>query len=285
MNTEPLLVGCGEWGFRELPVEKHFEIAQRFGFKFLEFGIGGNFPGRLSGTLSESEIDAFRALGKKYGLHTPFCCIENDFTLPDEVDHATMLRKTLGEIELAAKLGATHVRLFAGFTPAAHMTEEIWVRLLDAFQQSQALCTRLGLKIAIETHGKITMRNRAAFHEPTVSTDRSSLQRLLPSLPPEVGFNFDPGNLKAVAPVDRSLCLDLLNDRINYCHLKDWKRNGDGWIATAIGDDDLDYAPILKRMKFSGVYLIEYEPTHDVEEGIARSLTYLKKIGIPYRFQ
>jgi len=285
MSNSPLLIGCGEWGFRELPMEKHFEISQRFGFKYLEFGIGGDFPGRLRPDLSRDEISAFRAWGSQYDQATPFCCIENDFTRPDAAEHTAIVKKTLEEIQLAAELGATHVRLFAGFTPASEMNEAIWVRLIDAFQKCQTRCTELGLKIAIETHGKITMSNGAAFHEPTVSTDRSSLQRLLRDLPPEVGFNFDPGNLKAVAPEDDRYCLDLINDRINYCHLKDWKRHAGGWTAVAIGDDDLDYAALLRQTEFAGVYLIEYEPTEDVEAGIARSLAYLKSAGIDYRFQ
>lgn len=285
MKPHPLLIGCGEWGFRELPIEQHFEISHRFGFKYLEFGIGGDFPGRLPAELSRDEIAAFRALGAKYDQLTPFCCIENDFTLANANEHGGMVRKTLGEIQLASELGASHVRLFAGFTPAAEMNDAIWSRLIDAFQKCQNLCTQLGLKIAIETHGKITMAGGAAFHEPTVSTDRPALQRLLRELPPEIGFNFDPGNLKAVAPEDDRYGLDLINDRINYCHLKDWKRHAGGWTAVAIGDDDLDYAALLKRTKFSGVYLIEYEPTEDVEAGIARSLAYLQRAGIAFRFQ
>ena len=33
-------IGCGEWGFRHLPMREHFEIARDFNFKWLEFGIG-----------------------------------------------------------------------------------------------------------------------------------------------------------------------------------------------------------------------------------------------------
>ena len=32
-------VGCGEWGFRDLPMEDHFRIAQKFGFAYLESWI------------------------------------------------------------------------------------------------------------------------------------------------------------------------------------------------------------------------------------------------------
>ena len=52
-----MLVGCGEWGFREMPMEKHFEICRDFGFHWLEFGIGGGQTGRLPENPSQQDID------------------------------------------------------------------------------------------------------------------------------------------------------------------------------------------------------------------------------------
>ena len=94
----------------------------------------------------------------------------------------------------------------------------------------------------------------------------------------------NPGNIKAVRPQDPTCCLDVIDERINYCHLKDWRRLGEGWVATAIGEDDLDYAALLGRMSFDGVYLIEYEPTHDVVDGIRRSLAHLDQVAPGWTF-
>jgi len=277
-------IGCGEWGFRELPVAEHFRIAREFGFRTLEFGIGGGQPGRLPTELNDRQIAEFRALATQHGIATPGCCLENDFTLTDAAAQRHMIAETLRQIQLAHRCGARQVRLFAGFTPATQMTELIWQRLLKAFSDADALCAKLGLTIAIETHGRITQRDGAAVHEHTVSTEPAALKRLLRELPPRVGFNWDPGNLKAVAPDDRRCALPLLNGRINYSHLKDWRRHGPGWIACAIGDDDLDYAPLLREVEFNGVFLIEYEPTHDPVDGIKRSLDYLRGLGLELEF-
>ncbi|MDH3585225.1 MAG: sugar phosphate isomerase/epimerase [Phycisphaerae bacterium] len=281
-----MIVGCGEWGFRDLPLADHFEIAARLGFRTLEFGIGGGQTGRLPEQPGPQDIDHLRSLADRFQIRTPFCCIENDFTLPDAAAHAEMVAKVLDQLEVAADCEATHVRLFAGFTPAEEMTESIWQRMTDAFEISQAACADLGLQIAIETHGAITFGpDGSARHRHTVSTDPASLKRLIDELPLEVGFNYDPGNLKAVNPMDRTCQLDLLNSRTNYCHLKDWNPSGEGWVACAIGDDDLDYRPILQGMDFNGVYLIEYEPVGDVEAGIQRSLAYLRDVVSEVRFE
>jgi sugar phosphate isomerase/epimerase len=283
--NKTLFVGCGEWGFRNLPVEEHFEIAKRLGFRHLEFGIGGDFPGRLSSRLRPDEVVAFRELSASFQIAATQCCLENDFTLPNPAEHREMLERTTREIALAARLGAKQIRLFAGFTPVTEMTEALWQQLLEAFRICQDLCHSLGLTIAIETHGRIRVEDGACHHEHTVSTDPDSLRRLLRDLPPEVGFNFDPGNLKAVAPSDLTYGLPILGERITYCHLKDWRRKGSGWEAVAIGDDDLDYGHLLPQMSYEGMYLIEYEPTEDVEAGIVRSLKYLKGLGFVLRFE
>jgi sugar phosphate isomerase/epimerase len=259
-------------------------LAAKFGFRTLEFGLGGGQPGRLPAEPSAHEIADFRALAARYAIATPGCCLENDFSLPDPAAHAAMLAVTLRQIHAAAGCGARQVRLFAGFTPAADLTPAIWDRMLGAFHTANELCAGLGLTIAIETHGRITMHNGAAHHEHTASTDPAALQRLLRELPPRVGFNWDPGNLKAVAPADRLCALPLLDERITYCHLKDWRRQSAGWVACAIGDDDLDYGLLLRRVHYDGVYLIEYEPTHDPEDGIRRSLDYLRRLGFELEF-
>lgn len=274
-----MIVACGEWGLRELGMEEHFRFCRKLGFHFLEIGIGGQEAGRLKAGMNDKEVSAFLQLRDKYGIETPFCMLENDFTLPDEGEHRRQLHDTLESLHLAKKLGARIVRLFAGFTPADELNEAIWKRLLGALKDCDEVCRGLDLKISLETHGKVTESHGVFYHVQTVSTDRTCLRRLCEEMPENIGFCYDPGNMRAVDPEDDRYALDLIDDRINYCHLKDWRPKADGWYPGAPGDDELDYASLLPKISYEGPYAIEYEPTEDVEDGFRRGLEYLRRIG------
>jgi len=277
-----LRVGCGEWGFRNLPMQEHFEMAAGFGFDELEFGIGGGQTGRLSEAPEADEIAAFRELAASSGIATPGCCIENDFTLPEAAAHAAAVEKALAQSRAAAECGAKQVRFFAGFTPSAEMTDAIWKRLLEALVACDRELERLGLAMAIETHGAIRWNaDGSATHIHTVTTHRDGLARLLAELPARIGFNYDPGNIRAAEPSDPRCAVDLLAGRITYCHLKDWVRTGAGWTAAAVGDpsDGIDWADLLPKTGYTGTYLIEYEPLADTRAGIDRSLAHLREAG------
>jgi sugar phosphate isomerase/epimerase len=274
-----IILGCGEWGFRNRQIPEYFETATALGFRHFEFGIGGGWPGRLPEAPTPADVAAFRRLAERYAATTRYCCIENDFTRPDAAVHDAQVRKALAQLAPAADCGAQVVRLFAGFTPAEQITEPVWARLLGALQTCATSAASRGMTIAIETHGAVTtLPDGSLAHQHTVTTRRDWLQRLVREMPAQVGFNYDPGNLKAADPSDHRYAADLLAGRIRYCHLKDWRRVGSGWVACAPGDDSIDYDRLLPVAGFDGVYLIEYEPLEDTVDGLERSLAYLRRI-------
>ncbi|SMG40916.1 sugar phosphate isomerase/epimerase family protein [Arenibacter troitsensis] len=275
-------IGLGWWGFRELPFEEHLNICNQFGFKILEIGIGDELPSTFSIGLDETVIGKSMSLASRFGIKLPYATVENDFTLTNLEDHNNMIEHVYNAIEQAALFKVSHIRLFVGFMPAEDITNKIYFQVIDAMKRCSQICREYDISISIETHGRIIHKNGIAFHYNTMSTDPKFLERLMRDLPGNVGFNYDPGNIKAVRPADKTYCLDIINERINYCHLKDWKRKQGGWEAVAIGDGDLDYTRIFEKMKFDGIYLIEYEPVQDLKNGISRSLNYLDNIGVNY---
>lgn len=274
-----ITVGCGWWGFRELPFEAHLARCVSFGFRTLEIGIGNEFVATFPMDTDRDQVAAARSEANAAGISLAFATAENDFTLSDAEAHRSMCEHALRVVDIASLFGVSHLRLFAGFTPAKDVTDRLYVQLIDAFKLVAERCAPYGIAISVETHGKITWRNGVAFHENTVTTDPHFLERLMVDLPDNVGFNYDPGNIKAVWPDVSDCFLSILGDRINYCHLKDWVARDGGWVAAAIGDGTLDYGKLLPMIPFGGTYLIEYEPLDDLDDGIRRSLAYLEQLG------
>ena len=153
-------------------MREHFQIAKKFGTSGSNSELGvTNRPVVQAPTSRDRRV---QSVGHEYGIKTPFCCIENDFTLADADEHAAMVDKVKSQIQAAAACGATHV-LFAGFTPAGNVTGEIWGRMIDAFAQCDALCEELGLLIGIETHESIKFNDDgSATHINSVTTDATA---------------------------------------------------------------------------------------------------------------
>lgn len=280
-----MIVACGEWGLRELTVPEHFEFCRRLGFHYLEIGIGGDDAGRLPDRMSEQEISEFLALKAQYDVETPSCVLVNDFTLPNDECLDREVENVTNALPLVKGLEAKIARIFAGWMPASEVNEEIWQRMLNGLERCAIVAEKLNLQLALETHGKLIVDDGVFYHVHTVSTERSALKRLLEEMPDSIGICYDPGNMRAVNPEDKTYGLDIVNDRIVYCHLKDWITKKDGWYQAAPGDSDLDYPGLLAKMAYDGIYVIEYEPTEDVEDGFKRSLEYLRSIGLDVTFR
>ena len=222
-------IGLGWWGFRELAFKEHLDICKEFGFKVLEIGLGDELPSTFPIGMDETAIEKSISLAGQLDIRLPFATVENDFTLTNLDDHNKMIEHVLNCIRQAAFFKVSHIRLFVGFMPAEEVTNRIYYQVIQAMTRCGLLCKEYDISISIETHGGIIHKNGVAFHYNTMSTDPKFLEKMMKDLPNNVGFNYDPGNIKAVRPSDKSYCLDIINERINYCHLQDWKRKqGDG---------------------------------------------------------
>lgn len=280
-NSMTITVGLAEAGFRDLPIEDHCKIASKFGFHYLELGIGEGFPGRLSGDISSSGVDELKKCVQDYNLKTPFVCLENDFTQGSEGELKEEVERVKREIELAKKLGATHVRLFSGFAPVKEVKGNRWNNMIKALREVASKCSELGMEIAIETHGRNEDEGKGFHSYHTTASDKDAIVKLLEETPTTVGINFDPGNLEPLGPLSPIdyLEVDIIRKRINYFHLKDSAQYADGsWTRVALGEGNIDFKALLRKADFDGVYLIEYPKTDDSIGGVCRGLNHLKSI-------
>ena len=274
-------LGLGEWGLRELSLEEHYKMAQRLGLKYLELGIGSAVPGQIPVGVTQEWIDKLNGYSEKYGVLTPFMCFGNDFTVEDESEIASKADEIISDLSACSKIGVTHIRLFSGFSSPEDIAGKRWDLLVSSLNRVARACKEYGLQISIETHGRLEPKGDGVMHMPTTSTDKSCIAKLLEQTEPNIGINYDPGNLKPVQSGDVISYLPVIGERLNYCHLKDWRQLDNGsWIPVAIGDvadTTIDWERLFETIEFDGVYLIEYEQPKDIEDGFRRSLSFISK--------
>jgi len=276
-------LGLAEWGMRDLPVEEHYRLTREFGLKYLELGIGGYMPGQIPVGMGPEWVQTLNGYSKKYDVKTPYMCFGNDFTIEDEKEILEKTDEIIADLPACNEIGVTHIRLFSGFSSHEEIVGARWDLLIQALNKVAKACDKYDMQISIETHGRLEPKGDGVIHHHTTSTDKDAIARLLKDTPQNVGINYDPGNLKPVQNEDVISYLSLIGTRLNYCHLKDWKQLDNGsWIPVAIGDvpnTTIDWKRLLDTIAFDGVFLLEYEQTHDIEDGFKRSLDFISRIA------
>ena len=93
-----------------------------------------------------------------------------------------------------------------------------------------------------------------------------------------VSINYDPANFAAVGATDPVAFHERFKNSIKYVHLKDFRSVEGGVLPAACGEGRLDWPKLMAALgDYDGPALIEYELPGDVEDGLRRSLAFLKE--------
>ena len=203
----------------------------------------------------------------------------NDFTAGSAADVRESLDRVKRAADIAAALGVKVLRIFAGFTSDSLVYGERFDRALEALQLAAEHVRGTGVRLAIETHGGVAATGDVLHHSATVTTRIDTMRKLLESLPAaEIGMNYDPANLAAVGDAAPERWFGLFRDRIVLVHLKDFRDVPGGIVPAGCGEGRLDWKALPAVLKeYDGPALIEYELPADVEDGLRRSLRFLKQ--------
>ena len=276
MKKGNLILGYASWGFRETPLENQLEIVRRDGLDLLELGIHGHENDYLQLSPSDARIETVKGLFKKYGVKFLCASTGNDFTVadPEAVDKSVSEVKNV--IDTAQKLGIKFLRIFAGFSPVKEVDEKRFNKLLSALNEVADYAEKAGVTPVIETHGGVNGYSDGVEHFASVSTDLTTLKKIIAGVSGSVYLNFDPANLSAVGVKDLVAYYKEIEPRVKYLHLKDFKRVGEHRILpTYLGNGITDYTDLLPiLMQKDMPALFEYEPVEDIEFGLKKCLEY-----------
>ena len=265
--------GNAAWGLRELPLEEQLKLTQAMGLHLLELSIANYHRDVLQPDASAEQIRQVKALFAQYDVRPDCGATGNDFTAGSAADVRESLDRVKRAADIAAALGVKVLRIFAGFTSDSLVYGERFDRALEALQLAAEHVRGTGVRLAIETHGGVAATGDVLHHSATVTTRIDTMRKLLESLPAaEIGMNYDPANLAA------ERWFGLFRDRIVLVHLKDFRDVPGGIVPAGCGEGRLDWKALPAVLKeYDGPALIEYELPADVEDGLRRSLRFLKQ--------
>lgn len=205
-------------------------------------------------------LQMLRRTARDLGLTIIGIGVHNDFGRADPTLRQSEVVKVKQWVEVAERLGAPLVRVFAGYPEGgpAHRGAR-WPAMIESLRDVAAFAGHAGIRLGLENH------NHGAF-TPTASEYLRVLEQVKsPHLTPLL----DTGNYTDGWPsVEKTLHIAA------HVHAKFWKVAADG------SDETVDYAriiPALRRAGYDGWVSFEYEAEEAEATGIPRALAYLKR--------
>jgi len=170
--------------------------------------------------------------------------------------------KELGElrkwVDVAAKLGAGHIRVFGGKVPKDSNDAEAAGWVVQVLSKAGEYAGTKGVMLGLENHGGIT--DKAETIVDIVKRVNS----------PWVGINLDTGNFKTkIYPQIEMIAPHAINVQVKVEVTEDGK--------TGISDWDR-VAKILVANKYRGYLALEYEAAENAAKAIPGHLEHLRKV-------
>ena len=183
-------------------------------------------------------------------------------------------------IELAALMGASHVRAYSGRAPAEGDGQADAVsRAVSALREAGRRARDNGVVVVVENHPGTVTRSGAATRE---LLERVGL--------PSVRALYDPANVLYDTDEPWETTLRAQSDAIAYVHVKDFYMDGDRRHACDVGEGIVPWGgilPALRRSGYDGCLSCEYERKWYPEdlprpkEGMRKSVAFLKQVLAP----
>jgi sugar phosphate isomerase/epimerase len=201
-------------------------------------------------------LDRLRHAASDRGLAIIGIGIHNDFGRRDECLRASEVVKVKQWVEVAERLGAPMVRVFAGWPEGT--AAERWADMIVALREASAFAQAAGVRLALE--------NEAGF-TPSVAEHVRILEEVGS---PALGLLLDTGNYPAGWP-----SVEQAAPRAMHVHAKFWKVGPGGEEPT------MNYPALLTQLRqarYPGWITFEYEAAEPEATGLPRAFAYLRRL-------
>jgi sugar phosphate isomerase/epimerase len=247
-DNEGPKIGLQAWTFRNLTFFETVDQAQKLGIACLEAYPGQTLGGGLEGKFGPGMNAATRQ------------------RVLDKLNSAQVTLVSFGVVNAGGEQQWREIFAFAKELNLQWVTTE---PPLDKLPMLDKLANEYGIPVAIHNHGK-----------PSPYADPEATKAALATLSPMVGVCADTGHW-AKSGFEPAQALSLLAGRIITLHLKDESEFAKGGRDVPFGTGVANMGGMLaelKKQKFKGVALIEYEHmSPNLENEVAACVEYLKR--------
>lgn len=225
------------------------EIGKLDDFKLIELyakeGLGGiEFIMEHIKNHEKSYLLKLKKMANDAGLEISAISPGNNFGNEKEADNIANLEYVKKSIDTAETLGASFVRVFAGWPPQGKR-DELWKTAVSYMQKAGQYAEQKGITLVVEPH------NHGGF----LPDSKSSIKFIEDVNSPYVRLNIDTGNYLGFDTDMYKGIADSMKYAL-YCHLKVHKITKEGQPS------DFDFEKIfsiLSEAKYRGWIAIEYE--------------------------
>ncbi len=260
-------VGAVSLGWSGTALPQVFEQLKAMGGECVE--INSQTERHHGLTLDSRTIPQVRAWAADAGLTIGSLSGYSDFAQRDADALAAERERLLTTCRVAAEMEVEIVRAFVGDTKPGLTLDEVYPAIVDSFRQVAAEAQKLGLKLAIENHGRLL-------------NDGPGLVQLIKEVnASNLGLTLDTGNF-AWAGHDAAQTQHDFEVALPYTfnlHIKDGVWREDRFDFVPAGEGELDIAGLMKQLvqrDYQGMVYSEYEGSGDFLTNTEQSIKNLQ---------
>ena len=215
----------------------------------------------------QDDVPAFLAsLRRKAYLaavELPSIAIRSDLCRPDPAAQQREAAWLQHWVDVAYRLGSSHIRVFGGNVPEGRTEEEAAAWVAEILKRAADYAAERGVILGLENHGGITSRAERIL-QIVRSVDH-----------PNVGVNLDTGNFRSDPYEQIELCLPHAVNSQFKVHLRDADGN----------HQPSDWDRIVRMFGeagYRGYMALEYEAEEDPFQAVPRYLAKLRELAQRY---
>ena len=257
--------------YHSYSLEEALDGISRAGFRSVELTSVPGWTEHVSRDADDAEIQRVKELLAQYGLTVVSLSGHSDLVSDEGVAE---FRKAL---DIARKLGITKITTSTGGhadTSSGSLADQR-AAFLQRIGPLADEAARDGIDICLETHGGL------------LATGEISKALIADIGRPNIGINYDPGNVIHYGDTRPETDLPRSVDKVTHMHVKDQIGGVGVWNFPQVGTGEVDFPALFKVLDdagFDGPCSIEIEfqgepwpPLAEVDRAMAESFRYVRQ--------